>query len=186
MTAAVPCWRRMRAADLPLVEAIAAEVHRDYPERPAVFAERLALAPAFCRVLRPPSAEGALLLLGYAVTHPWAAEAGPPPLDSLLDALPARPDAWHIHDVALLPTARGSGHAARLLAGLEARAARDGIGLATLVAVAGKSGYWSRRGFRLAPAAGPGLASYGAGAVFMSRALAPPPPLRGRRAAAAA
>jgi hypothetical protein len=57
-------------------------------------------------------------------------------------------------------------------------AAPGGAGLlrATLVAVAGKAGYWRRRGFR---AVSPGdggatLATYGAGAVFMARDLGRP------------
>lgn len=163
----------MRAADLPVVAAIAAAVHPGHPERPEVFAERLALAPAGCHVLE--ATAGAVS--GYAVTHPWLAEA-PPPLDALLGTLPeAGPGAvWHIHDIALLPEARGAGHAAALLGRLLAAAARGFAG-ATLVALAGKAGYWERHGFRpVAPRGGAAgaaaLGTYGAGATFMARALA--------------
>lgn len=176
-----PRWRRMRRADLPAVEAIAALLHQGYPERPEVFAERLALAPGFCGVLVAPPGP----LLGYAVTHPWSAERGPPALDSLLGGLPGGADAWHVHDIALLPEARGSGLADRLLAALEGRALRAGLRCATLVAVAGKSGHWSRRGFRPAQAPEAALGSYGEGAVFMRRELRPRAGMPGATAAAA-
>jgi ribosomal protein S18 acetylase RimI-like enzyme len=171
-------WRPAAEADLPAILGIAAALHAEHPERPEVFAERLRLAPpGFCRVLaRGPSASA---LLGYALTHPWRADH-PPALDAQPGAPPAAPDAWHIHDVALLPAARGRGLADAVLREIEAGAvaAPGGAGLlrATLVAVAGKAGYWRRRGFR---AVSPGdggatLATYGAGAVFMARDLGRP------------
>ena len=46
-----PVWRPMTEADLPAVQAMADRLHPHHPEAPAVFAERLALAPAGCRVL---------------------------------------------------------------------------------------------------------------------------------------
>lgn len=67
-------WRPMRPADLPAVLALAGCVHRDHPERPEVFAERLRLAPEGCLAL----ADAAGRLLGYALSHPWGDE-GPPP-----------------------------------------------------------------------------------------------------------
>lgn len=139
----------MRDADLPLVVALAGALHPHHPESPAVFAERLALAPAGCWMLGE---------AGYALAHPWTGLA-PPPLDQLLGAVPAGP--WHLHDIALCPAARGAGHAARLLA----RWPR-----ATLVAIAGTAGYWARQGFRERSCADPAaLASYGPGARFMAR-----------------
>ncbi len=159
----------MHPGDLPAVEAIAERVHPDHPERPEVFAERLALAPEGCLVL---AGEGGLA--GYAVSHPWQVLLGPPPLDALLGALPGVPDAWHVHDIALLPEARGAGLASALLDALLAAAARRGFGRATLVAVPGKAAFWERRGFRAmppAPGAAAALASYGAGAAWMARAL---------------
>jgi ribosomal protein S18 acetylase RimI-like enzyme len=169
-------WRPAEEADLPAILAIAAALHADHPERPEVFAERLRLAPpGFCRVLARPGGSPASGLSGYALTHPWRA-AHPPALDTLLGRLPAAPDAWHIHDVALLPEARGRGLADAVLREIEATAAAAGAGLrrATLVAVAGKAGHWRRRGFRaVAPGdGGATLATYGAGAAFMARDLA--------------
>jgi GNAT superfamily N-acetyltransferase len=154
-------WRAMLAGDLPAVAALAEALHPEHPESPAVFAERLALAPAGCRVLACGDA-----LLGYAVMHPWTGLA-PPPLDSLLGRLPVRPGAWHIHDVALAPEARGAGHAAAVVRAVV------GTQRATLVALAEAVDYWSRLGFRELPCAdAAALASYGAGARFVGRGSA--------------
>lgn len=162
-------WRPMRPADLPAVLALAGCVHRDHPERPEVFAERLRLAPEGCLTLD--GAAGALM--GYALSHPWGDE-GPPPLDSLLGGLPARPACWHVHDIALRPEARGQGLAGQALGRVLAAAAARGVALASLVAVAGKAALWARHGFQVAEGeGGAGLASYGPGASLMRRRLAP-------------
>lgn len=151
-------WRPMSPADLAAVEALAEMLHPHHPEAPAVFTERLALAPEGCRVLAREDR-----LLGYTVTHPWDGLA-PPALDTLLGALPAAAAAWHIHDVALAPEARGAGHAAAVV-----RAVSAGW-RTTLVALADAVPYWSRQGFRDAPCADTAaLASYGDGARFMAR-----------------
>ncbi|MDB5371818.1 MAG: family N-acetyltransferase [Belnapia sp.] len=157
----------MTRADLPWVLALAGLLHPEHPESAAVFAERLALAPGFCRVL-PGGA-------GYAIAHPWASPedgAAPPPLDSLLGRLPLAPNALHLHDIALHPMARGAGRAAAVVAALLEVAAAQGLREASLIAVAGKAGYWAGLGFR--PAGwppSPALASYGAGALAMVRPL---------------
>lgn len=151
----------MTEADLPAVLALAGRIHPHHPESPAIFAERLALAPAGCRVL---AAAGGLL--GYAVSHPWTGE-GPPALDTLLGGLPAAPGAWHVHDIALDPAARGAGHGGVVLRALLAQAP---LPRATLVAIPGTGPYWTRLGFRDAPCqAADALASYGEGARFMAR-----------------
>lgn len=158
-----PVWRPMTQADLPAVMVLADRLHPHHPEAPVVFAERLALAPAGCRVL-----DGAAGLLGYAVTHPWTGGA-PPPLDALLGSLPTSPGAWHVHDIALDPVARGAGHAATILRALLGAAP---MRRATLVAIAGTGDFWARHGFEDAVAGdADALASYGSDARFMARAL---------------
>lgn len=155
-------WRPMIPADLPEVLALAGLLHPGYPESAAVFADRLALAPGFCRMLPG---------FGYAIAHPWAGTA-PPPLDTVLGALPAAPDRLHLHDIALHPAARGRGQAAAVVASLLAGAAAAGLGRAGLLALPGKADYWARLGFR--PTAwppGPALASYGPGALPMECSL---------------
>ncbi len=96
----------MTRADTPGLMSIAAVAHPSYPENEAVFAERLFLFPAGCRALV--GVDGRLH--GYVVSHPWR-DATPVPLNTLLAALPPQPTTLYLHDLALLPTARGTGAA---------------------------------------------------------------------------
>jgi GNAT superfamily N-acetyltransferase len=164
---AAAAWRAMGQADLAAVATLARAVHAAYPERDAVFAERLALFARGCLVL-----ERAGRVQGYAIAHPWR-RAAPPALDTLLGALPRRPDCLYLHDVALRPAARGAGASRVALARLAAVARRDGLARIALVALPGTEGFWRRHGF--APVARPRLAaklaSYGAGACAMEREL---------------
>ena len=155
-------WRAMRTDDLAAVATLANRIHVAHPERPEVFAERLALCPQGCLAL-----ESGAALAGYALAHPWA---GPPPkLDALLAALPAAPDHFYLHDVALSPQARGQGGARAALAALDDAARRLGLDEMRLVAVSGSAPVWARLGFRVTDAGAP--ASYGAGAAAMRRAV---------------
>lgn len=135
-------WRAMRADDLPAVMDLAARIHPGYPEGPAVFAERLALCPTGCLVL--PAADGPLH--GYMLSHPWRSDT-PPELDSMLGALPRAPDCWYLHDIALLPRARGHGAAAAALALIGSRAAQAGLPRIVLVATGKAVAYWQSAGF---------------------------------------
>jgi GNAT superfamily N-acetyltransferase len=167
MTAA-DLWRPMIPADLPAVQAAGEIVHPLYPESPAVAAERLILYPAGCLV-----AERDGQLLGYAVSHP-ALLGRPPALDSLLGNLPEKPDCLYLHDIALLPAARGLGLGASLVARLLALAKSEGLPRLTLTAVNNSAGYWQRQGFT--PYQGDAtlaakLASYGEDALYLVRAV---------------
>jgi GNAT superfamily N-acetyltransferase len=154
----------MTVADLPQVRAIAEQVHPNHPEDPAIFAERLTLYPAGCLVL--PDGSG---LAGYALAHPWL-PGQPPALNSLLHRLPAMPGTFYLHDLALLPAARGGGVGRAALALLAAQARREGLPGLSLVAVGNSAGFWQRHGFRPVPdpALAAKLASYGPGARFMT------------------
>jgi len=157
----------MAPADLPAVMAIAAEVHPNYPEGEAVCAERLALHPAGCLVLE--SGEG---LSGYVLSHPWLL-GQVPALDSLLGALPERADAYYIHDLALLASARGGGAASACVDRLAAHARASGFARMALVAVGNSAGFWRRHGFHEAhdEALARKLASYDDAARYMVRDL---------------
>lgn len=164
-------WRPMREADLPAVLAIATLVHPAYPEDESGTRERLALAPQGCFCL----AEGHELS-GYLVSHPWML-FDVPALNTRLGDLPDTVDLWYLHDLALLPLARGSG-AAGLIVGELAQAARAaGFGALALVAVNGSNGFWERNGFREAhdAALDRKLASYDDAARYMVRVLEPDP-----------
>ena len=154
-------WRAMQAADLDAAERIADVVHPDYPEDPAVFAERLRLFPRGCLILDDPPS-------GYTIAHPWRL-GSPVKLNSLLGALPAEPDTLFLHDIALLPAERGRGDAVHGVAALEAVAADLGLPTMSLVAVGRALSFWLARGF--VAIAGPDVGSYGAGAKYMTRRL---------------
>jgi GNAT superfamily N-acetyltransferase len=155
----------MQPDDLDAVVSIAAAVHPSYPERREVLAEKHALAEAGAFLL-----EVAGKPAGYALTHP-ARRFEPPALDTLLGSLPATADVWYIHDVALLPSARGHGAAARVTALIGREARRGGFERLALVAVNGSAPFWSRQGFGRVDHAGLAskLASYGEGAAYMER-----------------
>ncbi|MET7245669.1 GNAT family N-acetyltransferase [Methylobacterium sp. EM32] len=136
-------------------------MHPDYPEDDAVMTERLRLCPEGCFAL---TADGDLL--GYAVGHPWHARSVPD-LDTLLGSLPEPAGAWCIHDVALLPEARGRGAAADLVGLMREEARQRGLPALVLVAVDDAAGFWRRHGFQPIPEAPP--PGYGAGATLMVR-----------------
>jgi ribosomal protein S18 acetylase RimI-like enzyme len=158
-----PAWRPLAEADLPALARIAARVHPDFPEDDAVFAERLALAPDWCFAL-----SNGKSLYGYVLGHPWH---GPPPkLNTLLGALPDRATLGYIHDLALLPEARGGGHGRLVLNRLISQAKSRGLGAMALVAVSGSAPFWQRQGFQVATPPGP-LTGYGPDARYMLRDL---------------
>lgn len=164
-------WRPMTADDLPAVLAAANEIHQDYPEDAAVFAERLALFPAGCWLAT--DGRGAV---GYAVMHPGRL-GHPPCLNRLLGGLPAAPDCLYLHDIALTAAARGGGLGARALN--LAIGVADGLGLATLALTStpAAAGYWRSRGFTDWPGDGElaaHLASYGPGMAYMVRNISGP------------
>lgn len=129
----------------------------------AVLGRRLQLWPQGCW-----GAEGDAGLCAYVISHPWQ-QGRPVPLHGVLESLPARPDAYHLHDLALHPDARGRGVAAQLVEAVLRQAAAAGLDTLTLVAVQGSRPFWERMGFRASPAALP--AAYGADALAMRRRL---------------
>jgi len=160
-------WRAMSALDIGAVEAIAAEVHKDFYERPAVLAERVALYPHGAHLLeigeRP---------VGYVLSHPWRADAMPA-LDSPIGALPESADSYYLHDLALLPVARRIGAGSAMVEALARHAGARGLRQMSLVAVHGSVPFWERHGFRprdLPELAGT-LLTYSADARYMVRAL---------------
>lgn len=158
----------MRAADLDAVVALADRVHVEHPEAPAVFAERLRLFPAGCFVLARMSA-----VLGYAIAHPGRIGV-PPALNTLLGALPTSADCLYLHDIALAPEAARRGHGHALLPHLVALATQHGLATLALIAVSGSAPFWHKLGFRPTEQStlASRLASYGAGALYMTRPAA--------------
>ncbi len=157
----------MTQPDLARVERVADVVHPDYPEDDAVFAERLRLYSAGCLVSE---ADG--VIQGYAIGHPCLFQH-PPALNTLLGGLPRESDCFHIHDLALLPSARGQrlGDAAVDCFVQQARAM--GLAHISLIAVGNSLTFWRRNGFEIADQATVRacVATYGDGALFMTRKL---------------
>ncbi len=160
-------WRPMTAQDLAAVQILADTIHVDHPEDAEVFSERLRLYPQGCLVL----AENGRLI-GYALTHPWIFGA-PPALNSRLGTIPDDATTYYIHDLALLPEARGRGFAAEGGEWLVRHARQEGFGNLSLVAVNKSQVFWERLGFRAlrAPGLEEKLLSYGPDAVLMTRDL---------------
>ena len=158
----------MTPSDLSAVVAIADVVHPSYPEDAEVLAERLRLYPHGCHVL----AQGGALD-GYVISHPWY-DSGAPALNSLLHRLPDVPSAFYIHDIALLPAARGGDAASDIVVRLADHARAQGFAAMSLVAVGGSAGFWQKHGFAVVEGTAPAakLASYGGGARLMTRRLA--------------
>ncbi len=161
--ARMAAWQPMAEQDLPAVAAISDAVHGRYTEDEAVFAERLALFPAGCRVLRKDGA-----VAGYLIAHPWHCDA-PPALNAFLGGIPHDANGFYLHDLALLPAARGEDAGRSALDHVEALAREGGFADITLMAVNGADAYWRRMGF-VAVENPP--RTYGAEAVFMRLKLA--------------
>jgi GNAT superfamily N-acetyltransferase len=154
----------MREADLAAVSAISDAVHGRFTEPVAVYAERLALYPSGCRVLERDGE-----VAGYVIAHPWHRDV-PPKLGAMLGGIPADADAYYLHDIALLPDARGSGVGKAALDFARAQARALGLSDIALMAVGGADRFWAARGFAYVPRdVDP---SYGADAYLMLGAVA--------------
>ena len=161
-------WRPMVPEDLAQVQVLADTIHVGHPEDPEVLAERQRLYAEGCFMLVENGRA-----IGYALTHPWRF-AEPPPLNRLLDAIPSSATTYYIHDVALLPIARGKGYAAQLTDRLVTHAREAGFGNLSLVAVNKSQVFWEKAGFRViaVPGLGAKLGSYGPDAALMVRDVA--------------
>lgn len=160
-----PQWLPIIDSDLDIINRIADEVHTSLPERPEVFAEKSKLFPAGCRKFVYKGKT-----VGYGFSHPWSLNSIPP-LDTFLENLPEDPECIYIHDVVVLPQARGKGAAAAYISYLEHVASNLGIDTMALVSVYGTDRLWSRFGFRIAHSTevDKKLSSYGPTAKYMIR-----------------
>lgn len=134
-------WRLMAPDDLGYVTTLAARVHPDYPEDASIFAERQRLAPTGCLSLIVNGQLG-----GYLISHPWRGLISPP-LNTLLESLPAPPDQWYIHDLVVAPEERGKGHAQTGIALAEDAARKAGLRTLTLTSTRHALQFWARQGF---------------------------------------
>jgi GNAT superfamily N-acetyltransferase len=142
-------------------------VHPDFPEDLAVFAERQRLYPDGARLLE---LEG--IPSGYILSHPWRFRTLPD-LNALLGSIPDAADTFYLHDLALLPAARGTGAAAMIVGDILRHARAAGFANLSLVAVNGSLPFWYKHGFRAvqAPELADKLASYEGAARLMVKPL---------------
>lgn len=160
-------WRAMSGYDLGAVSAIAAKVHPGFFEADAVLAEKHALYRNGCYIL-----EVAEKPAGYVLSHPWTLGALPA-LNRLVGALPEQPDTFYIHDLALLPVARGVGAAGQIVAALTKHAQAMAFPAMSLVAVNGSVPFWEKQGFvtENRPELTEKLAAYEDAARYMVKAI---------------
>jgi GNAT superfamily N-acetyltransferase len=152
------------------IAAIADRVHPAFPEDLAVFAERQALYPWGVHLLEV-DGEAA----GYLIAHPWPSGSAPK-LNGLLHHIPAGADSFYLHDLALLPNARGTGAARAIVESMADHARQAGYACMSLVAVNGSVPFWQHLGFRVEerPELAGTLLLYEEAARFMVRPLPPP------------
>lgn len=138
-------WRPATEADVSEIDRIAKIIHPDLPEHIDTFAEKIALSPATCFVVDDGGS-----IRGYAIAFPWLSN-DIPKLNSLLGSLPANANVLFIHDVALLPSARGRGLLGELSELFKVEGRKLGFKAMTLAAVYGSEEAWFRYGFYRAP-----------------------------------
>lgn len=164
MTAANPSWHPLLPEDTGRVSEIADEIHTDLPERPEVFEEKIGLYPSSCWKLLSPSGK----IVGYGISHAWTLHIIPP-LDDFLSELPQSPDCLYVHDVAILPEARGQNAGLEYRNILKRTAGQRGILNLACVSVYGTDKLWSRTGFQCVndKSINEKIASYGSSAKYM-------------------
>lgn len=85
-------------------------------------------------------------LVGYAFSHPWnddcVVKLDSEPLD-----IPANPNCFHIHDVAVLKDYREKGIAKQLIQAIIALARELGLHRFLIVSVQNSERFWARQGF---------------------------------------
>ena len=156
-------WLPLLESDIEAVDRIAREIHKALPERSEVFAEKLRLFPRGCFKFM---FEGRMM--GYAVSHPWTLYSIPP-LDDFLRELPSNPNCIYIHDIAVLPAARGHNAAGSCIAEIVKVAQQMDIQHLACVSVYGTDMLWARLGFRAVTSyeSMSNLSSYGESAKYM-------------------
>ena len=162
-------WRPMTIGDLSSVLEIADILHPNYPERIEIFADKLAFDPEGCKIAETPE----LGMVGYVFSHLWK-RGLPPLLDCELGQAPPDADCLHLHDIALLPAARGLGGPRLFLGMLENLARQRHLTWLTLVAIKGQEDYWLAKGFSPVspdPLLQDRLDSYGAGVTYMVKTI---------------
>jgi hypothetical protein len=134
-------WQPLLLSDLERVNNLADLIHIDLPERPEVFAEKVNLFPKGCMKVEVNNT-----LIAYGIAHPWILYSIPP-LDDLLHKIPLSSDCLYIHDVVVVPNARGNSLAGEFTKQIKATAIELGFLKLALVSVYGTNALWAKFGF---------------------------------------
>lgn len=134
---------QMLSTDLEFVNETATGIHTHLPERPEVFEEKFNLFPEGCKKLVMN-----YRIVGYCISHPWILN-NIPPLDSFLSKLPEQPNCIYIHDIAILPIARGKSASNLYISELIKIAKSHNINNLALVSVYGTTSLWERHDFQI-------------------------------------
>lgn len=160
------CIRPMCADDIAGILQVQQQAYAvELQESPAVLLAKWQRAASCCLV-----ACTGKQVQGYLFSHPWH-ERLPPPLHAPLPEAVVAGEHWFVHDLALAPTARGHGLAARLWRRAREHARAEGCRHSLLVALADAAGFWQRQGYQelcsTEVSAREKLAGYGPGARLM-------------------
>ncbi|AYM94855.1 GNAT family N-acetyltransferase [Acidovorax sp. 1608163] len=165
--------RPLQTHDLPALMAVQRAAYGEgFMESAEVFTRRLA-SPVNCSLALLADGQLCAYLAAY---HSVQGKVTPLHGDFEPPAGTA-PDTLYLHDMAVLPGMAGRGLAQALLKPLWERAQQHGLRHTALVSVQGSQGYWARHGYAehaLQDAVQrQRLATYGEGATYMVRRLAP-------------
>lgn len=157
----------MEEKDLAAVVKIADVVHVDYPEDEAVLSEKFKLYSKGCFLLEMDGEA-----IGYFISHPWMFKELPT-LNKMLESIPADPTTFYIHDIALLPAARGTGASSAIMKIITEHANVGGFNNMSLTAVNDSIPFWQKQGFVVEddPVLAAKLRTYDDDARFMFRSL---------------
>lgn len=136
-------WRQMKKSDLADVCQIAFLCHPNFPEDDEVLGEKYLLSPDTCFILEGENNRS----LGYILAHPFK-QGAIPPLNSVLGGLPQQNNTLYIHDLALLPPARGGGNGKKAIRLMRECANKKKLATLSLVAVNGSVPFWRSNGLR--------------------------------------
>lgn len=160
-------WRPALESDLQVVYAMHESAHKGLPESREVLEEKFQLFPHGWLVF-----EKTARIVGYGISYPWRLYTVPV-LNSRMGTLPKCPNCLFLHDLALLPEARGKNSAQGFLQLAAMLAASHKLQALTGVSLYGSSRLWVRYGFAVVndPTLNRQLCSYGPNARYVLRPL---------------
>jgi hypothetical protein len=134
-------WLPLSENDLANVMRIAQIIHPQLFEQISVFAEKINYCPEAC--LKWTANQQ---LYGYGLAHPWQLYSIPK-LNHLLSPSFSEMNCIYIHDVAILPSARGFNATEKYINYLKGLAISLQINYLALVSVYATEAFWKRLGF---------------------------------------